>query len=66
MKPEKLAEWLRPLMPEQIDAWMQARELADPETRQWIDHQIILTARPRMPWNPRMPRNPRNSRKPRM
>ena len=44
MNPNRLAGWLRPLMPEQIDTWLRARDLSDASTRQLIDQQIIATA----------------------
>lgn len=44
MNPEKIASKLKPLMPEKISQWMQARELADPELKSLIEKQIISTA----------------------
>ena len=44
MNPEKLARWLRPLMPEQVDTWLKARDVADPETKATIDRHITMTA----------------------
>lgn len=44
MNIEKLARWLEPIIPEQISAWMKARDMADSETRQMIEKQIISTA----------------------
>ncbi len=44
MNPEKLAQWLRPLMPKQVDTWLKARDVADIGTRTVIDQHITMTA----------------------
>ena len=44
MKIEKLAKKLQPIIPDKIQHWMRARELADPELKSLIDKQIISTA----------------------
>lgn len=41
MKIEKVAAKLRPLMPEKIDHWMKARQMADPALKALIEKQII-------------------------
>ena len=44
MKIEKIASKLKPIMPDKIQHWMRARELAEPELKELIDKQIISTA----------------------
>lgn len=44
MDVERLARKLAPLMPEQIQKWMRARDLADSELRGLIEKQIFATA----------------------
>ncbi len=44
MNIEKIANKLRPLMPNQVAHWMKTRELADPDLKALIEKQIISTA----------------------
>jgi len=44
MNIEKIAAKLKPLIPDKINHWLRARELADPELKTIIDKQIISTA----------------------
>lgn len=44
MNIERLARWLEPIIPQQISTWMKARDMADAETRQMIEKQIVSTA----------------------
>ncbi|MBI9018751.1 MAG: ATP-binding protein [Phycisphaerae bacterium] len=44
MNIEKIAAKLKPLMPEKVNHWLRARELADPEMKVLIEKQIVATA----------------------
>ena len=44
MSIEKIAQKLKPLMPRQVQHWMRARELADPDLKALLEKQIISTA----------------------
>jgi len=44
MNIEKIAEKLKPLVPGQVQHWMRARELADPDLKALLEKQIISTA----------------------
>lgn len=44
MDAERIARKLQPLMAEQVQRWLRARDLVDPETRSLIDKRIRATA----------------------
>ena len=44
MNIEKIAAKLKPLMPDQVNRWLRARELSDSDLKSLIDKQIISTA----------------------
>lgn len=44
MNIEKIADKLRPLMPQAVGHWMRTSQLAEPDLKDLIDKQIILTA----------------------
>lgn len=45
MNVENLIRLLEPLLPQKTQYWLDARETADPQLRQLLDQQILLTAR---------------------
>jgi len=48
MRIEDAARKLRPLLPEKVDGWLRARQLAEPEFRELIDRQILFEASRRL------------------